>query len=129
MTQNTADLQYTSLYPIDKITQQGTASYTVAGSSDPTTPTYSLQTIPNTSGKKSFVNMSWSIDTVNFQDQQSALYFNSSFFVGAQILKFQAQAGSDASNIYFFLQNGFSDGSGNPLSQTVTLNYAIYSIL
>lgn len=127
--QDTSLLQYTSLYPIDKITQQGTVSYTVAGSSDPTTPTYSTQSITNISGKKSFVNMSWSVDTVNYQDQQSALYFNSTFFGGSQIISFQSQAGTDTNNVYFFMQNGLSDGSGNPVSQTVTINYAVYSIL
>lgn len=125
---NVSKLQFYSGYPIDKITQQGTASFTVAGSTSPSTPTYSTQSIPNTLGLKAFVNSSWSTDTLNYQDQGTATYFSSTFFGGAQILSFQVQGGCDASNIYFFMQNGLSNGSGAAVSQTVTISYAVYSI-
>lgn len=120
-------LQFYSGYPIDKITQQGTVSYTVAGSSS-SSPDIVTQTIPNTFGKKGFINLSWSVDNLNYQDQQNQLFFISSFFGGEQLISFQAQAGSDDSTIYFYLQNGLLDGSGNPTSQTVTINYAVYSV-
>lgn len=120
-------LQFYSGYPIDKIVQQGTASYTVAGSVDITTPTRSLQTITNTYGVKGIVILSWSTDNTNFYDQSSPTRFISTFFGGAQGLSFQAQGGASDSTIYFYLQNGLSDGTGAAVSQTVSINFALVS--
>lgn len=121
-------LQFYSGYPIDKIILQGTQTYTVVGSNDITTPHREIQTTPNTFGTKGIVILSWSTDNTNFYDQTGETRFISSFFGGAQGLSFQAQGGSDASTIYFYLQNGLSDGSGNPVSQTVNINWALVSI-
>lgn len=121
-------LQFYSGYPIDKIVQQDTQTYTVTGSNDITTPHRVLQTVTNSFGTKGIVVLSWSTDTTNYFDQETPTRFVSTFFGGAQGLSFQAQGGSDNTTIYFYLQNGLSDGSGNPVSQTVTIQWALVSV-
>ncbi len=120
-------LQFYSSYPIDKIVLQGTQTYTVAGSTDITTPNRVIQTIPNTFGTRGKITLSWSTDTANFYDQLSPTRFISTFFGGAQGLSFQAQGGCSDSTIYFYLQNGLSDNAGAAVSQTVTINWTLKS--
>lgn len=121
-------LQFYSGYPIDKIVQQGIQTYTIAGSNDITTPNRVLQTITNSYGLKGLVVLSWSTDSTNYYDQETPTRFISTFFGGSQGLSFQTQGGASDSTIYFYIQNGLSDNSGNPVSQTVTINYALVSI-
>lgn len=126
MTVDVSKLNFYSGYPIDKVVVEGTASYTVAGSSA-LTPTYSLQSVTNTYGAKAFINLSWSTDNLNFNDQNSQTQFYSAFR-SQPMLSGQVQGGVDAGNIYFFIKNGLHDAGGTATAQTFSINYAVYTI-
>lgn len=129
MTVNTDILEFYSGYPIDKIALQGSATYTLAGPANASVAnSFALQSIPNTYGQKGFVAVSWSTDGANFHSQDIPTYYDDTFFGNPAAISFQALGGSDASKIYFFLQNGLTDAGGNPISQTVIINYALYSL-
>ncbi len=123
MTVDVSKLQFYSGYPIDKITVQDTTSFSVAGGSG-VIPTTSTQSITNPYGAKCLTTCSYSVDNTNFYDQNSGLQFYSTFHA-EPLLQMQVQCGSSDSNIYFYFSTNYQDGSGNALSQTVYIKYAI----
>lgn len=124
MSVDVSKLQFYSGYPIDKITQQDTVTYTVAAgvpSISPDTYPSSLQSVPNTLGQKAFVTASWAIDGTNFISSLEQLqYFSATFMQPLQ--KAFINCGVDGSNVYFYLVNNFTS------SITFTINYAVDSI-
>lgn len=121
MTVDVTKLQFYSGYPIDKITQQATISYTVAAGTPSAIPPYngSLKNIVNTTSSKSLINASWSLDGVNFISTQAT----TNYINGSQVLpKAAVTVGSSDNLIYFYLINNFTS------SLTFTINYAVYSV-
>lgn len=123
MTVDITKLQYYSGYPIDKITVEDTTSYSMAGAGGLSTNT-SLQTVTNPFGQRCLSTCSYSVDNINFYDQNTALPFFSTFHQ-TYLTQMQVQCGSSDTTIYFFLQSNYQDGAGNPLTQTVYINYAL----
>lgn len=101
--------KYVSLFPSDKIAIEGTINYTVADSTGVT------NSIPNPTGKKGFLTLSWSVDGTNYYPAQAFINANNPYAVNGYIT---------TANISFILQN-FS-GTG---SKTFSLRYAVDNIL
>lgn len=122
MAVDVSKLQFYSGYPIDKITQSDTVSYTVNAGTPVSfgVPPNSLKTIANTYGQKCYVVASWSIDGTNFNSSQAQLSYYSATFL-EPILKASVNVGCDASNIYLWLTNNFTS------NLTFTINYAVFS--
>lgn len=123
MTVDISKLQFYSGYPIDKIVQSDTVTYTVPSTTPASSPPYpsSLQTIPNTYGQKALIIASWSIDGINFNSSLATLNYFSATFVTV-LPKAFVNCGVDSTSIYFYIVNNFTT------SLTFTIQYAIYSI-
>lgn len=119
-------------FNIDKIAAYSTAtdsspnsvsngiSYSIPGSGG-ITPTYTLQSIPNPYGKKCLPNLSWSVDGVDYYDQDAELfYFNNS--LNSALVQMGVQCGCSDSTIYFFFQSSFTS------NQTVHIQFSIDSL-
>lgn len=117
------DLQFYSGYPIDKIVQQDTLSFTVSAGSPTDVPPFPgvLETVGNGYGQKAFVAASWSIDGTNFNSSLTTLMYFSSGFM-ENIVKASMNCGVDSGFVYFYLVNNFTG------SLTFTINYAVYAI-
>lgn len=111
---NTAYLQFYSGNPIDKITVQGSTSYSLTGSPTPATATHSIS---NPYGLKCLTNVSWSIDNTNFYDQDDEIWIS----IGQTLCSLKV--GVSDSDIYFYLTN-----STNGNTYTFYINYTLYSI-
>jgi len=111
---------------LDKIVYEDEVTYTVPGPASISDPTYQLETIPNPYGQKCFVAASYSVDGVNFYDQSMFIYYFFNSF-NPQVLSFSVDVGCSDSTIYFFLTNGLEVG-GSPVSQTVTIRFAIHTL-
>lgn len=101
--------KYVSIFPTDKIAVEGTISYSVADSTGVT------KTIPNPTGKKGFLTLSWSVDGTNFYPAQAFINSNNPYAVNGYVT---------VDNIAFILQN-FS-GTG---TKTFQLKYVVDNIL
>lgn len=114
---------------IDKILYEDSVTYSVTGAAiNPTTPHLRLESIPNPTGQKCLTAVSWSVDGVNFYDQQAATYYYLNAF-NPNVLSFNAMVGTDENFIYFSMRNGLVDvNTFAPITQTVTINYALYAI-
>lgn len=126
MTVDVSKLKFYSGYPIDKITTDNTnapISYSIAGNAG-VSPTTSLQSITNPFGAKGLSTCSFSVDNINFYDQNSPLIFYSVFHA-EPLTQMQVQCGVSDSTIYFFIQSNYHDAGGTPITQTVYINYAV----
>lgn len=95
-------------------------SYSIPGSGS-AFPTYTLKSITNPYGKKCLPNLSWSVDGVDFYDQDAELfYFNGGAM--AAYTQMGVQCGCSDSTIYFFFQSSFTS------NQTVYIQFAIDSL-
>lgn len=101
--------KYISLFPTDKIATEGTINYDVADSTGVT------NTIPNPTGKKGFLTLSWSVDGTNYYPAQSYINSSNPYAVNGYVTD---------SQIAFILQN-FS-GTG---TKTFYLRYTVDNIL
>lgn len=96
-------------------------SYSIPGSST-FTPTYTTESIPNPYGKKCYPNLSWSVDGVNYYDQDAQLpYYNSAN--KEQFTQMGVSCGCSNSTIYFVFQSSYTS------TQTVYIQFAIDNIL
>lgn len=123
MTVDTSKLQFYSGYPIDKIVQQDTVTFTLNAGvpTDFGVPPNALHTVPNTYAKKAFVRASWALDGTNFNSSLTQLvYFNTSLMEPIQ--KAWISVGVDSTSIYFWLVNNFTS------NLTYTINYAVFAI-
>lgn len=101
--------KYVSVFPTDKIAAEGTISYSVPDSTGVT------NTIPNPTGKKGFLTLSWSVDGTNYYPAQAFINANNPYAVNGYVT---------TANIAFILQN-FS-GTG---TKTFYLKYTVDNIL
>jgi hypothetical protein len=123
--------QFASEYVVDKIATWSSTldsapsnvginiSYTIPGSASPF-PTNSIRSVMNPYDKKCLTNLSWSVDGVNYYDQDTTLdYYNATN--QEMFTQMQVTCGCSNSTIYFFFQSSYTS------TQTVYLQYAIDS--
>jgi hypothetical protein len=131
MTADPTKINFYSGFPIDKITAYSSTtgsspssvpvniSYSIAG--DPTNGVFVIESIANPYGKKCLTNLSWSVDGINYYDQDAQLqYYNASQHLN--LTQMQVQCGCSDANIYFSFTSFYTS------TQTVYLQFAIDSI-
>lgn len=118
---NVADLQFYSGDPIDKIFTQGTLSLSVPKSSDGSTLGIATTAVANPYGQAGFTTVSFSLDNINFYNQNSSIeYWNSG--LSETLSQMIVTSGCDASSIYFMATSLYTVSA-----QTVFINYAVDS--
>lgn len=105
---NVSKTKFVSLFPSDKIALDNTISYTVADSTEIT------PTIPNPTGKKCFLTLSWTVDGTNYYPAQAYTASTNPHAINGWV---------STSQIGFIIQN-FSGGT-----KTYTLRYVLDNIL
>lgn len=105
---NINKVRFCTLFPADKIAVEDTISYSVPDATGVT------KTIPNPTGKKGFITISWSVDGTNFYPAQAYINASNPYVVNGYVT---------TSEIAFILQN-FSGATA-----TFILNYAVDNIL
>ena len=93
-------------------------SYSIPGSGL-SIPDFTLNSLANPYGKKCLTTLIWSLDNVNWYDQDDSLgYVNGA--AGFQV-KMQVSCGCSDSTIYFFFQSSYTS------TQTVYIQFALDS--
>lgn len=105
---NISKTKFNSVFPSDKIALDDTISYTVADSTEIT------PTIPNPTGKKCFITISWTIDGTNYYPAQAFTSAGNPHAINGWV---------STSQIGFIIQN-FSGAT-----RTYTLRYVLDNIL
>lgn len=105
---NVSKTKFTSVFPSDKIAVDDTISYSVPDATEIT------PTIPNPTGKKGFITISWTIDGANYYPAQAYTGPTNPYAVNGWV---------SSSDIGFILQN-FSGGAA-----TFTLRYVVDNII
>lgn len=105
---NISKTKFTSIFPSDKIAIDNTISYSVPDASEIT------PTIPNPTGKKSFITVSWTVDGTNYYPAQAYTAATNPYAVNCWV---------STTGIGFIIQN-FSGST-----KTFTLRYVLDNIL
>lgn len=123
MSVDAAAVSFYSGYPIDKIVQSDSVSFTVPAGTPTSSGPYPnlLRTVPNQYGQKALVRAAYALDGTNFNSSVAQPYYFSTFFA-EPVLQASLNVGCDAGNVYFWLNNNFTS------ALTFTINYAVYTI-
>mgnify|MGYP000930807036 CR=1 FL=1 len=105
---NISKVKFTSIFPSDKIAVDSTISYSVATSTEIT------PTVPNPTGKKGFLTISWTVDGTNYYPAQAYTAATNPYAINGWV---------STTDIGFIIQN-FSGST-----KTFTLRYVVDNIL
>lgn len=105
---NISKTKFVSLFPSDKIALDDTVSYSVPDATEIT------PTIPNPTGKKCFITVSWSVDGTNYYPAQAYTASTNPYAVNCWV---------STTDIGFIIQN-FSGST-----KTFSLRYVLDNIL
>lgn len=111
------DVEFSTVYPIDKIVEEKTATITI-GAGDPSTPTTSTTTIPHSYGKSAFITFMLSSDNVNYYTQEETLRFSLVTPLSG-LGNLTVDAAVDANYVYFYVENFHNE------AETLYIKYAL----
>lgn len=116
------NLQFYSGYPIDKVFAQGSLTLAVPAATGPLNPGVATTTVPNPYGHAGFTTLSFSIDNVNFYNQNSSIeYWDTVDLLTVPQMTVTSACRADL--IYFKAISFYVPGP-----QTVFINYAVDAV-